>query len=212
MGYLVISCQQRLRKTGDWLNASPADIGGTESVIQKSPIYGWALIYRGRPEGGMKMDRREAIKVTMLGGAVIMLGRGQALAREYYPAAVDEKLFQGINRAENPGEEKGLEKLHSPVIRAPDTVKGGDVFPVEVDVGRLPHPMGPTHWIEHLQLNIGNEPAGNVIFRSNGYVKAAARFNVLLGNEMNGKTVSLIVQVKCNLHGIWQNYANIKIV
>jgi superoxide reductase len=159
----------------------------------------------------MNMDRREAIKVAILGGAVVMLGQGRALAKEYYPVPVDEKLFQGINRVENPSEEKGLEKAHSPVIKAPDTVKAGEVFPVEVDVGRLAHPMGPTHWIEQLQLNIGNEPAGNVIFRSHGYVKAAAKFNVLLGNELNGKTVSLIVQVKCNLHGIWQNYANIKV-
>jgi superoxide reductase len=149
----------------------------------------------GKPEGGMNMDRRQAIKITVLGGAAVMLGQGRALAKEYYPGQVDEKLFQGINRVKNPGEEEGLEKSHSPVIKAPDTVKVGDVFPVEVEIGRLPHPMGPTHWIEYLQLNIGNEPAGNVIFRSHGYVKAAARFNVLLGNELSGKTVSLIVQI-----------------
>jgi superoxide reductase len=158
------------------------------------------------------MDRREAIKVAVLGGAALVLGHGRALAKEYYPTQVDEKLFQGINRVENPREEKGLEKAHSPVIKTPDTVKAGEVFTVEVDVGQLPHPMGPTHWIEYLQLNIGNEPAGTVIFRSHGYVKAAAKFNVLLGNELKGKTVSLIVQNKCNLHGIWQNYANIMVV
>jgi superoxide reductase len=159
----------------------------------------------------MNMDRREAIKMAALGGAAVMLSQGRALAEVYYPEGADEKLFRGINRAEKPGEEKGLERLHSPVIKAPDTVKAGEVFPVEVDVGLLPHPMGPTHWIEHLQLNIGNEPAGNVIFRSHGYAKATAKFNVLLGKEFNGKTVSLIVQIKCNLHGIWQNHANIKI-
>jgi superoxide reductase len=166
---------------------------------------------RGKTEGGMNMDRREAIKAAIFGGAAVMLGQGLALAKEYYPGQVDEKLFEGINRVKKPGEEEGLEKPHSPIIKAPDNVKAGEVFPVEVEVGRLPHPMGPTHWIEHLQLNIGNEPAGNVIFRSHGYVKAAARFNVLLGDELKGKTVSLIVQIKCNLHGIWQNYANIKV-
>jgi superoxide reductase len=160
----------------------------------------------------MNMNRREAIKMAIWGGAVVMLGQGRALATEYYPKQVDEKLFQGINRAENPAEPKGLEKLHSPIIKAPDTVKGGEVFPVEVAIGQVAHPMGPSHWIEHLQLNIGNEPAGNVIFRSHGYVKAAAKFNVLLANEMKGQTVSLIVQVKCNLHGLWGNYANVKVV
>lgn len=157
------------------------------------------------------MDRREAIKITVLGGAAVMLGRARALAGVYYPEGVNEKLFQGINRAEKPGEEKGLEKAHSPVIKAPETVKAGEVFPVEVEIGQVPHPMGPTHWIEHLQFNIGNEPAGNVIFRSHGYLKAAAKFDVLLGKELSGKTVSLVVQIKCNLHGIWQNHANVKV-
>jgi superoxide reductase len=158
------------------------------------------------------MQRRDVIKAAVLGGAVMMLRHGRALAEEYYPAQVDETLWQGINRVKNPAEETGLEKLHSPVIKAPDRVKVEEDFPVEVAIGRVPHPMGPTHWIEHLQLNIGNEPAGNVIFRSHGYVKAASAFNVMLGNELKGKTISLIVQIKCNLHGIWQNYADIKVV
>ena len=158
------------------------------------------------------MDRRDVIKAAIWGGAVMMLGPGRALAGEYYPSQIDETLWQGINRVKNPSEETGLEKLHSPVIVAPDNVKVGEVFPVEVAIGRIPHPMGPTHWIEHLQFNIGNEPAGNVFFRSHGYVKAASKFNVVLGNELKGQMVSLIVQIKCNLHGIWQNYINIEIV
>lgn len=158
------------------------------------------------------MQRRDVIKAAMWGGAGMLLGQGRALAREYYPVQIDETLWQGINRVKNPAEETGLEKLHSPVIKAPQTVKAEEVFPVEVAVGQVPHPMGSTHWIEHLQLNIGNEPAGNVIFRSLGYVKAASTFNVVLGNGLKGKTVSLIVQVKCNLHGVWQNYTNIAVV
>jgi superoxide reductase len=162
-------------------------------------------------KGGMIMDRRQAIKTALMGGAVLLLDRGIVSAKEYYPDKVNKSLFQNINRAKTPGEEKGLEMLHSPVIKAPDRVKAGDVFPVEVDIGRAPHPMGPAHWIEYLQLNIGNEPAGNVIFRSHGYVKAAARFNVLLGEDMKGKSISLVVQIKCNLHGIWENHANVKV-
>ena len=158
------------------------------------------------------MERRKVIKAAILGGAVMMFGHGRVFAKEYYPSQVDETLWQGINRVRNPSEETGLEKLHSPVITAPDNVKVGEVFPVEVAVGRMPHPMGPTHWIEHIQFNIGNEPAANVFFRSQGYVQAASKFNVLLGDELKGKTASLIVQIKCNLHGIWQNYANIEVV
>jgi superoxide reductase len=158
------------------------------------------------------MNRRDAIKATILGGAIMVLGPGRALAEVHYPAHVDETLWQGINRVKNPREETELEKLHSPVINAPNKVKVGEVFPVEVAIGRIPHPMGPTHWIEHLQLNIGNEPAGTVIFRSHGYVKAATKFNVVLDKAFKGKTASLVVQIKCNLHGIWQNYVNLEAV
>jgi superoxide reductase len=157
------------------------------------------------------MDRRDAIKSAILGSALIAFGQGPVPAKEYYMDQVDESLFRGINRVRNPGEETGLEKLHSPVITAPDKVKAGEVFAVEIAVGKLAHPMGPEHWIEHLQLNIGNEPAGTAIFRSHGYVKAAARFNALLDPSLKGKTVSLVVQVKCNLHGVWENYVNVSV-
>jgi superoxide reductase len=158
------------------------------------------------------MNRRDAIKATIFGGAVMMFGPAGALAQVHYPSKVDETLWQGINRVKNPREETGLEKLHSPIIKAPEKVKVGEVFPVVVAIGRIPHPMGPTHWIEHLQLNIDNEPAGTVIFRSHGYVKAASQFNVVLDNEFKGKAVSLVVQIKCNLHGIWQSYVNVEAV
>jgi len=157
------------------------------------------------------MNRREAIKVAAWGSAVVLLGKRNLLAEMYYPEQVDEALFQGINRAKTPGQEQGLEMFHSPVIHVAKTVKAGDVFTVEVLVGRSTHPMTPTHWIEHLQLNIGNEPAGNVIFRANGHLKAAALFTVQLDNTFKNKTVSLVAQVKCNLHGIWENYVNVNV-
>jgi len=158
------------------------------------------------------MDRRNFFRTAIWGGALMILGKGNALAKEYYPVQVDETLWRGINRVKNPAEETGLEKLHAPVIKNPNRVKAGEVFPVEVTIGKTAHPMGPTHWIEHLQLNIGNEPAGNVIFRSHGYLKAEIKFNILPANELKGKTVSLVAEIKCNLHGIWQNYTNIEVV
>jgi superoxide reductase len=158
------------------------------------------------------MERRDALKAAVWSGALVMLGSRLAAAKVLYPVQVQEDLFQGINRAKNPAQETTLEKLHSPVIKAPDKVKAGEVFPVEVTIGKVPHPMGPTHWIEYLQFNIGNEPAGNVVFRSHGYVHPAGKFNTVLGDELKGKTISLVVQIKCNLHGIWQNDVNVKVV
>lgn len=157
------------------------------------------------------MDRREAIKTAVLGGALVMLSSGRALAKVYYPVEVDEKLWQGINQVQNPSHETTLDKLHSPVIHAPEKVKAGEAFTVDVAIGQIPHPMGPNHWIENLQFNIGNEPAGHIFFRSHGYVQAAGKFNTVLGNELKGKTVSLIVQIKCNLHGTWQSHINVAV-
>ena len=105
-----------------------------------------------------------------------------------------------------------LEKKHSPVIKAPEKVRVGEVFPVQVVIGQTPHPMGPTHWIEYLQLSIGNQPAGEIIFRSHGYIKAGGVFNTVLDDELKGRTASLVVQIKCNLHGIWQDYVNVAVI
>ena len=124
---------------------------------------------------------------------------------------MDETLWQRISRAKSPAEETRLEELHSPVIEAPEKVKAGEVFDVGVKIGQEMHPMGPTHWIEYVQLSIGNEPAGTLTFRSHGYLKAQTKFSVVLDDKLKGKKVSLVVTLKCNLHGIWQHYANVEV-
>jgi len=158
------------------------------------------------------MNRRDLLKGAAVSVLAVAFGASNALAKEFYPVQVDEKLFKGINRLENPENESGLEKLHVPVIQAPERVKAGEVFPVEVTIGKILHPMGQAHWIENVQISIGNEPTGTLLFRSHGYMKPEGRFNLILGNDLKGKTVSLVVQDKCNLHGIWQGYVNIEVV
>ena len=64
----------------------------------------------------------------------------------------------------------------------------------------------------NLQLNIGNEPAGTLSFRSRGCLMPEGTFDLKLGENLKGKTVSIVVQDKCNLHGIWENYKNIEVV
>lgn len=158
------------------------------------------------------MERREVLKAGAAGILAVFGWRGFVLANEYFPVTVDETLFQGINRVKNPADKSTLEKLHAPVITAPEKVKAGEIFNVSVSIGSVLHPMGPEHWIEHLQLNLGNEPAGTLTFRSRGYMEPEGRFNLKLGPDFKGKTASIAVQIKCNLHGIWQNYRNVEIV
>jgi hypothetical protein len=42
------------------------------------------------------MERRAVIEAAISGSAVMLMGKGGALAKEYYPAPVDETLWQGI--------------------------------------------------------------------------------------------------------------------
>jgi len=158
------------------------------------------------------MNRRDLFKTAAVGAAVAALDRGLSVAQEYFPVQVDESLFKGINRLTHPEKETNLEKMHVPVITAPKNVPAGEIFDVGVVVGKDLHPMGPTHWIEHLQLSIGNEPAGTVTFRSHGYLKPIARYAVVLGDKLKGKKVSLVATLKCNLHGIWQHYVNVEVL
>ena len=157
------------------------------------------------------MERRNFLRAVAVGaGSIAGVGR-LVFAEEHFPVNVDEKLWKGINRLENPQNETILEKLHVPVITAPEKVKAGESFDVGVVVGRQLHPMGPTHWIEYLQLSVGNEPAGTLTLLSHGYLKPETKFSVVLGDDLKGKTVSLVATLKCNLHGIWQHYVDVEV-
>ena len=158
------------------------------------------------------MKRRDLLKAFVAGGTVMAFARGMAFAKQYFPVEVDQKLFEGINRIKDPAKPTVLEKKHSPVISAPAKAKAGEPFDVAVVIGEIVHPMGPAHWIEFVQLNIGNEPAGIVNFRSHGYLKPEAKFTVVLDDSLKGKTLSLVIQAKCNLHGIWENYTNVEVM
>jgi superoxide reductase len=158
------------------------------------------------------MQRRELLKAAAAGVVAVSCWKGLAFAKQYFPMGADDSLFQGINRVKDPKDKSVLEKLHSPVITAPETVKAGEAFTVSVSIGSMLHPMGPKHWIELLQLNIGNEPAGTLSFRSQGYLMPEGKFDLKLGEDLKGKTVSIVVQDKCNLHGIWEDYKNIQVV
>ena len=157
------------------------------------------------------MERRNFLKTAAVGAGTVVLSMGHAFAQEHFPVQVDEKLWQGINKVQNPENKTALEKLHVPVITAPEKVRAGEIFNVKVSIGENLHAMGPTHWIEFLQLSIGNAPAGTITYNSHGYMKPENTFSIILGDDMKGKTLSLVATIKCNLHGIWQHYVNIEV-
>jgi superoxide reductase len=117
-----------------------------------------------------------------------------------------------VNRVKDQARKTPLEKSHAPAISAPASVKAGEPFPVEISVGEILHVMGPTHWIEYIELAIGNEPAGRIDLQSNGYLKPKGTFLVTLPKEAapSGK-VTLVATQRCNLHGYWESSMDISV-
>jgi superoxide reductase len=158
------------------------------------------------------MDRRTFITTTLIGTIASTLTAHLAAAERYFPSKVDKTLFEGINRVKDPTAKTPLEKGHAPVITAPKAVKAGEAFTVEVTVGENVHPMGPAHWIEYIELRIGNEPAGRVDFQARGFLKPKATFTVVIPKEAapEGK-LTLVAQQHCNLHGLWESTSDIAV-
>jgi superoxide reductase len=102
---------------------------------------------------------------------------------------------------------------HAPFITAPAEVKAGEPFAVSVSVGEKGHPMSQAHWIEYIELSIGNEPAGRADFQSKGYLQPKVTFSVMLTKESAPSGVAtLVAHQRCNLHGYWEGSVNVKVV
>jgi superoxide reductase len=148
----------------------------------------------------------------MLGSIATGLATTATAAERYFPVKVDQTLFEGINRVKDPAKKTALEKSHAPVITAPKTVKAGEPFVVEVAVGETLHVMGPAHWIQSIDLFIGNEPAGRMEMQPKGYLRPKAMFTVVLQQETApaGK-LTLVAAQRCNLHGYWESSLDITV-
>jgi superoxide reductase len=158
------------------------------------------------------MDRRMFLKTAVAGSVAAGLAGSAGAAERFFPTKVDQSLFEGINRVKDPAHKTPLEKGHAPVISAPATVKAGEPFTVEVSVGENLHPMGPSHWIEYLELSVGNEPAGRADFQAKGYLKPRVSFTLVLPKEAApaGK-ITLLARQHCNLHGLWEGSLDIAV-
>ena len=158
------------------------------------------------------MDRRTFLKSAAIGTIAAGIARESFAVEQYYPVKVDKDLFKTINRVKDPLKKTMLEKMHAPVISAPEKVKVGQPFTVEVSVGEIIHPMGPTHWIEFIALNIGNEPAGRIDFQPKGYLQPKATFTVVLTKESApSDKATLVAHLRCNIHGYWEGSLNIRV-
>jgi superoxide reductase len=159
------------------------------------------------------MDRRTFVKTAALTTLSVGILKEAFAAEGSSPSKVDRGLFETINRVKNPASKSPLEMSHAPTITAPAKVNLGEPFTVEISVGEKIHTMGPTHWIEYIELNIGNEPAGRIDLQPKGYLNPKVTFTVVLTKDtVSSGEVSLIARQRCNLHGYWESSQNVTVV
>ena len=159
------------------------------------------------------MDRRTFLKTAAIGSIATSISATLASADQYFPAKVDQSLFSSINKVKDNANKTPLEKSHAPVISVPTLVKSGEPFTVEVTVGEKIHGMSPSHWIENIELAIGNEPAGRIDMQSKGYLQPKVTFTVVLPKEAAPSAkVTLIASQRCNLHGYWESSIDISVM
>jgi superoxide reductase len=111
-----------------------------------------------------------------------------------------DKLFDGVNVPADAANLTDLEKKHFPVITAPDSVKLGECFTVQVEVGKLlEHPNMTAHFIAFLELYADERYLGRVDFTPVSTC-ATATFCVNLDRPYE----KLRAFASCNLHGVWE--------
>jgi superoxide reductase len=119
-----------------------------------------------------------------------------------------EDIFCGVNTAESAETANDLEKKHLPIISAPESVKSGECFEVTVEIGKLlEHPSEPGHFIQFVELYAGDTYLARMDFTAKTtcpIMKTCASLD-----HGHGK---LRAFARCNLHGTWENEADIEVV
>lgn len=98
-----------------------------------------------------------------------------------------------------------LGKKHSPVIKAPEKIKKGEPFEVQIEIGSVAHPMERGHYIGWLQLFADEIPIATVTFQP-VISRPKATLTVILE-----KSATLRALESCNLHGVWESGLNISL-
>lgn len=100
---------------------------------------------------------------------------------------------------------------HAPVIECPDEVKAGEVFDVQVSVGKdIPHPNTTEHYIGWITLYF--QPEGSKFPYQVGHFEFSGHGE---GNVFTTPSASIALKVAqtgtlqaisfCNLHGLWES-------
>lgn len=120
--------------------------------------------------------------------------------------ACEDDLFCGVNKPKNPNAMTDLEKKHTPVIDAPDSVKKGEMFNVTVEVGKLlKHPNENGHYIEFIELYSGDTFLARVdLIPERTTPKITIPVSLTHPHPLRAFD-------RCNLHGTWEGTKEITI-
>lgn len=121
--------------------------------------------------------------------------------------AEDKALFCKVNRVEPGTEPSETARKHVPVIEIPQILKAGQFYNAKIKVGEIAHPSENGHFIQWIELYIGNVYLGRFDFAP-VMTRPEVTIPVALGHA--GLNSSLKAVSRCNLHGIWEGSVNVK--
>jgi superoxide reductase len=113
---------------------------------------------------------------------------------------------------------------HMPVIEVPETVQAGEPFQVKVSIGKeIPHPNTTEHHITWIDLYF--HPEGGKFPHQVGHYAFTAHGEAVAGpNQGPAYTIpEIVVSLKvtkpgvlhalasCNIHGLWESSAELKV-
>ena len=100
---------------------------------------------------------------------------------------------------------------HAPVIEAPEKVKAGEVFTVQLSVGKeIPHPNTAEHHINWITLYFHPEgekfayEVGHFEFNAHGEGTAFTEPQAMVAMKVDKPGVLHALSL-CNLHGLWES-------
>ena len=119
----------------------------------------------------------------------------------------EQDVLCGVHLPKDRNTLSELEQKHIPVISAPAKVKRDEVFSVTIEVGKYKaHPNEAAHFIEWIELYSGD----TFLFRVS-LSGSLAQPKVTLALKLSHAHGPLKARAKCNLHGLWEDKAEIEI-
>jgi superoxide reductase len=116
-------------------------------------------------------------------------------------------LLVGVNTPLDSRNLSDLEKMHLPVITAPQNVMKNEFFDVQVEVGAtLAHPSDCGHFIMAIELYADDTFLARVVL-----MPGAAAPSATLRIRLRDATKDLVAYCACNVHGRWMSSKEITV-